>query len=123
MTGVGPLRVKLLGDSTAGTFVASGTSVPVDIHCKAAPAFYIRSDGGTISAGVVTIEEADWDEQEMIYSGTWSTIGTVDVTGLSTITGQSVNHLQVSDYAYIRARISTAITGGGKVNVTLRARG
>jgi hypothetical protein len=123
MTGVGPLRVKLLGDATAGTFVTSGTSVPVDIHCKAAPAFYVRADGGTISAGVVTFEEADWDEQEMIYSGTWSSIGTLDVTALSTVTGQAVVHLQVSDYAYIRARISTALTGGGKINVTLRARG
>lgn len=116
-------RIQLLGDAIARTFVASGTSQPVDFHTKAAPAFYVRSDGGTISAGVVTIEEADWDPaQEVIYSGTWSAIGTMDLTLLSTITGQQVNHLQLSDYAFLRARISTAVTGGGKVNVVLRGR-
>lgn len=116
------LRVVMLGNPATPTSVASGTSVPINIQNMAAPSVWIRPDGGTISAGVLTIEEADFDGTTGPYTGTWSLVTTVDLTTLSTLTQQQVTHLQVSGYAYIRVRISTAITGGGKINVVLRAR-
>lgn len=123
MTGVGPIRVVLLGDPSAATFVSSGTSIPVNIESIAAPSVWVRSNGGTISAGVLTIEEADYEPGYAApYNGTWSLISTIDLTTLTGATKQTVTHLQVSGYGIIRVRLSTTVTGGGGVNVVLRGR-
>ncbi len=71
---------------------------------------------GTTSSGVVTIEEAVYDDQgpTSYYTGTWSLITTVnasDVTGGA----QSVIHLQRAAFSHIRTRISTVIGGGGTI--------
>jgi hypothetical protein len=72
---------------------------------------------GTISGGVITIEEASY-EASTTYAGTWSELETVDA---SMVTGgaQLAVHLQPGAYGFIRARVSTAITGGGSVSVYL----
>ena len=110
-------RIALLGDQTTNTYVSSGTSkaVLVDIYPKLTIA--VTADGGTISAGVLTIEEADFGTSA--YTGTWSQISTYDLTALSTLTQQTLIHLPVSKYQNIRVRLSTAVTGGGKVRAVL----
>jgi hypothetical protein len=79
---------------------------------------------GTTSGGTVTIEEADWDpfDSAQIYSGTWSAIGSA--VAASTFTGgaQVALHLPApAAYAFVRARITGTITGGGTISVALRA--
>lgn len=78
--------------------------------------YVIGSD--TINAGVITIEEAYWDDDEMPYGGTWSSIGTVnaaDVTGGA----QKASHLSVGAYRAVRAHVTTAIGGGGSIKVVI----
>lgn len=73
---------------------------------------------GTISTGVLTIEEAP----SVGYTGTWAAIDTVDLT---TLTGGAVTaavHLTVGAYRAIRWRISTGVTGtDGAITVTVGA--
>ena len=68
---------------------------------------------GTLSTGVVTIEEAYYtgDDPASAYTGTWSPITTVTA---STLTGgaQTIVHITGSVWA-LRARISTTVTGSG----------
>ncbi len=72
---------------------------------------------GTVTSGVVTIEEAVYGmvgtTQVPFYTGTWSTITTVDVSSLSNV--QTVIHLAKSAFSHIRTRISTVIGGGGTI--------
>lgn len=72
---------------------------------------------GTTSGGAVSIEEAYFDPAVLAgqnYTGTWSVIQSVSA---STFTGgaQVIVHVTGSVWA-IRARISSAITGGGTVS-------
>lgn len=71
---------------------------------------------GTTSGGAVTIEECYYDPEVTRggYTGTWSTITTVNA---SDITGgkQVVVHVAASVWA-LRARISSDITGGGSIS-------
>jgi hypothetical protein len=70
---------------------------------------------GTISSGVITIEEAATPD----YAGTWSAISTVSGT---TVTGGAVAVSRITGYVRaIRARVSTAIAGGGSVSVDFTA--
>lgn len=76
---------------------------------------------GTINAGVITIEEADYDPDVTPggYTGTWSAVTTVnaaDVTGGA----QKAVHLTSGSYGFLRPRVSTAIGGGGSVSVFLQ---
>jgi hypothetical protein len=66
---------------------------------------------GTLSTGVVTIEEAYYTPQGSPYAGTWSPITTVTA---STLTGgaHTVIHIAASIWA-LRVRISTTVTGAG----------
>ncbi len=114
--GPGPVRSVLLDTVTtgAGQFDASPYTYLT---------FYLTSVG-TTSGGTVSLEEADWDTHGGTgtpYTGTWSVIATV---AASTFTGgtQIAYHASPSTFAFIRARISSTITGGGTVSVTLRAK-
>lgn len=114
----GQRRVALLSAVT----VDETQSMPVDISAYPHNTVYLRSTG-TTSGGNVTIEEADWDEQSGVpYGGTWSVIV---VVAASTFTGgaQLAYHLPApSAYAWLRVRVSDAITGGGSVSASLRSR-
>ncbi len=70
---------------------------------------------GTTSSGVVTIEEAYYDPNGLVYAGTWGPIATVNA---SDVTGgkQLVTHIAGSFWA-VRVRVSTTIGGGGSVTV------
>jgi hypothetical protein len=77
----------------------------------------------TTSSGVVTIETADYDPAnaaDVIYTGTWSPITTVNASDVS---GGKQKVITISNIAYtwVRTRISTVIGGGGTVSTTLVA--
>jgi hypothetical protein len=110
----GPVRSVLLDAVTtgAGQFDASAYS---------SLTFYLQSNG-TTSGGVITLEEADWDAHGGTpYTGTWSSITTINA---SSFTGsvQLAYHLSPAAFGNVRARVSSTITGGGTVTVTLRAK-
>lgn len=120
-SGAAPARIYLLGSSTQGviTGVTNATSPPVFTRSHELLAFYLTSIG-TTSGGTVLLEEADWDEgQEKPYAGTWSQITSI---AASTFTGTVTlaYHVGPNCYGAVRARISSAITGGGTITVTLR---
>lgn len=80
---------------------------------------------GTISAGTLVIEEADWDtEADLPYAGTWSSTDSIDCTAVSgggqqkTIVPSSAPGVYA--WRYVRARFSVDVSGsGGSVKVVL----
>lgn len=120
-SGAAPSRIYLLGSSTQGaiTGVTSGTSQPVHVRAHELLAFYLTSIG-TTSGGIVILEEADWaNDSEKPYEGTWSQIASITAasfTGTATV----AYHYGPNCYGCVRARISSAITGGGTITVVLR---
>lgn len=113
-------RVLLLGTDTGGTYagVTTGTSQPIHATTMQSLSFYLASIG-TTSGGTVLLEEADWGGPDVPYSGTWSQIASI---AASSFTGgaQIAYHISPNSYAYVRARISSAITGGGSIWASLR---
>jgi hypothetical protein len=73
---------------------------------------YVNTSNATVSAGVVTIEEAD----DAAYAGTWSVIQAVTPVQNSNI----AVHLS-GVYKALRTRISTAVTGGATVSTRIVA--
>lgn len=113
----GQRRVPLFAASTA----LATSSVPIDSCGYLYHTVYLTSVG-TTSGGTVTIEEADWDGLSgQPYAGTWSIIGAA--TAASAFTGGATLavRLPVGLYAWLRVRISGAITGGGTVSAALRS--
>ena len=121
---VAPSQVLLLGtevgDGTV-TGVTAGTSQPIPCSGYGIDTVYLRSIG-TTTGGTILIEEADWLPSETVYSGTWSQIASI---AASSFTGgaQTGQHVSNAAYGFFRVRISSAITGGGSVLVTLRRQG
>jgi hypothetical protein len=116
----GSLLVNLLKDQADD----ETTSQPVDVEGRTNVAFFLSSTG-TTSGGVVTLEESmpvggPGTLEGQTYGGTWSAITTVNA---STFTGgaQVAIHCTPAAYCFVRARISTAISGGGTVSVGLVA--
>lgn len=84
------------------------------------------SGTGTINAGKISFEEADWNPQtETPYGGTWSVMAnTYDVTASSLSGGKMLSvRFPVGRYSFIRPFIETAIGGGGSVSVVFTATG
>jgi hypothetical protein len=116
--GLAYLRVPLLNAQTAITT----TSAAINVLGYTALTVYVIG-AGTISAGVLTIEEADINPnfEAAGYTGTWSAVTTYTLTGVSG-GAQAAVHLTVSAYGYVRVRISTGVTGaGGSVSCVLVA--
>lgn len=118
-----PSDTLLLGTANSdGTFTGvtavttTSQAIPPLQH---AAACIVVIGNGTLSTGVVTIEEALWLPTQVPYSGTWSAITTVAASGI-TGSAQQVIHLSPTALTYIRVRVSTGITGGGGVSVILR---
>jgi hypothetical protein len=113
----------LLGSSSEGTVtgVTSGTSPAINRLGAEEVSLYVRGSG-TITGGTLLIEEADYGDDESPYSGTWSQLTSIacsDVTGGA----QKGVHLNLGAYGYLRARISSAVTGGGAIAVVLLSDG
>lgn len=120
-----PLCVQCLtaqsADETLGPWI--------DVRGKTSLTFYCTSTG-TTSSGVVSFEEAapsaTFSNQSTVTdvfgasTGNYSVITTVNA---STFTGgaQVAVHPARAAYCFVRARISTAIGGGGTVSVGLVA--
>lgn len=120
-SGAAPSRIYVLGSSTLGviTGVTAGTGIAVPTHSHELLVFYLTSIG-TTSGGTVILEEADWaTDSEKPYEGTWSQIASI---AASSFTGgaTAAYHYGPNCYGRVRARISSAITGGGTITVTLR---
>lgn len=92
----------------------AGGGVPVDCSHALNWVIYYTS-AGTTSGGTIIIEEADSEA----YGGTWSQI---ESRAASSFTGgvTLAVHLPQAAYGFIRARISSAVTGGGTITVALR---
>lgn len=88
---------------------------------------YVIHSHGVTSSGVITIEEASWAKDDAPYDGTWSTITTVNAsdvnTGSATGSAQKFVHISATAGAHTRARISTAIGGGGTISVFCHQQG
>ena len=110
-----PKRVQLL----TAAITDETTSPWVDCSAYAHVVVYV-SGAGTTSSGVLTIEEADWGPDQVIYGGTPSAITTVNA---SDVTGDVMKAIHLPDgaYAFVRTRVSTVIGGGGSVSASLRA--
>lgn len=115
-----PARVTLF--SAGSTAAAQSQAVPI----QGVAVLTVNLKGtGTIAAGTLVIEEASWNPQagETVYTGTWSQIQSIDLSGVTGGIAQSV-HVPTSApgayaYDYVRGRISVAVTGGGSVEVIL----
>jgi hypothetical protein len=106
---------SLSGDTPTG--VTTGVSIP--IHCANFDELVFTLESvGTTSGGTIVIEEA----QRSNYSGTWSQIAS---TAASTFSGtaQLAIHIAQNRFVFVRARISSDITGGGSVLVFLNRQG
>lgn len=117
-------RVLLLGTENADgtvTGLTTGTSRFIDGSKDSGIRSFFFTSVGTTSGGTILIEEADWADTTPPYSGTWSQIASISA---STFTGgaQLAYHVGDSAYAYVRVRISSAITGGGTILVSTRTR-
>jgi hypothetical protein len=98
----------------------------VDVRGRTELVFYLSSSG-TTSGGVVTLEESmpvgtPGDQVPGLpFSGSCSAITTVNA---STFTGDAQVAVHTSSaraYGWVRARVSTAISGGGTISVGLVA--
>lgn len=101
-----------------GVTVDETTSVAVPPFSHTLVAFVIIGQG-TTSSGVITLESAWIAENQGDPVGGWSTTTTVnasDVTG----GGQKIVYVSETALFHTRARISTAIGGGGTIAVVLR---
>lgn len=115
---VSPFRIVSLDAQIADETIGQAAD------CQAYPYVSVWMVGnGTTSSGVVTIEEAEWDPERAVpFGGTWSPITTINASDVSGSAMKGI-HLPVTDYAWVRARISTVIGGGGSVTVVLRGTG
>ena len=116
MTGYAPFRAELL----IAQITDETTSVPFDCTGYTHLVAYIISNG-TTSSGAVTYEEATYDPTVPGgvggYGGTWAIIGSaVNPAAADAVVA---THFAAGAYHWVRARISTAIGGGGSVTVVL----
>lgn len=105
-TGTGP---KFLLDR-----VTTGTSVPFQVIGGHRDVCVTYTSEGTTSGGTIILEESDLPS----YTGTWSQI---ESRAASTFTG-SVKlcvHTQLGAGLWVRARVSSTITGGGTATCTI----
>jgi hypothetical protein len=119
MSGYAPIVEVLLFEQTAD----ETTSRAINCLGYNNITMYVTGNG-TTSGGVVTFEDASWDasvfDATEAYTGTWNPISTedaADVTADKTV----ATRLTAGAYHWVRARISTAITGGGTLTVILVA--
>lgn len=110
----GYLEAELLTDA-----ITDETTSPwVDVRGRTHLVFYINGLG-TTSSGVITLEESK-PTKNNAWPATASSISTVNASDVTGGVDKAV-HLTVGAYAFVRARVSTAIGGGGSVTVGLIA--
>ncbi len=123
MPGTSQSRTLLLGTDVAGviTGVTTGTSQPVNAAQQNQLSFFLASQGVT-SGGTILIEEADWGDQDLPYTGTWSQITSISASSFSAGAQTAYHTTAPAAFGFVRVRISAAITGGGTITAVLRMR-
>lgn len=108
------MQLNCLYQPLLDTQIAAYTSPAIDVRGFQQLAVYL-SGTGTVSGGTLAITEAPTPN----YAGTWSTIS-VTLTP-SGVTGTKTQALALPSaaYAFIRAELTGAITGGGSINLVL----
>jgi hypothetical protein len=91
----------------------TGTGASVDVGNGNYVTFYVTGTG-TITGGTIILEESDLKS----YAGTWSQLQSVTASSLSGGVVQAFHF--AGAIAWVRARISSNITGGGTVDVYVR---
>lgn len=112
-----PLRVQVI---PAGTTADESQGIVVDLSAYQNIVGWLTGTG-TITSGVVTIEEADYPGQGPFYGGTWSTITTLTAANVTGGATQAYHFPTPAAYKFVRIRISTAIGGGGSIGLVLTA--
>lgn len=99
----------------------------VDVRGCANITFY-QSSTGTTSGGTIVVEECapkDIDQEPPIPfgagTGDYSAIGSASNASDTSAGKQKAIHITNAAYFFVRARVATAITGGGSVTVGLVA--
>lgn len=98
----------------------------IDVRGKAYLVFYCTSTG-TTSGGVVSFEEAApanfTTNSPPVFGAATGSYSSITTKNASDFSGgaQVAVHVSVAAYCFVRARISTAISGGGTVSVGLVA--
>lgn len=94
--------------------VTSGTSAPFQVLGGAKDVSVTFTSEGTTSGGTILIEESDLPS----YTGTWSQIASQAASGF---TGgvKLCTHVRLGAGLWVRARVSSAVTGGGTATVTI----
>ena len=116
MNGFAPLRQVAL---PAGTITDETPSIPLNVQGYRDIAVYLKGTG-TINAGVVVVEEADYNPKTEPIPSAWATLYSFDAddtTGGATVS----THLPTAAYSFIRLRVTTAIGGGGSVEAAVVA--
>ena len=116
-----PLRVVCFTDQTAdetlGPWIPVRGATNITFYC---------SSTGTTSSGVISFEEATQITTDLngpVFGAGTGGYGLVSTATVSDFTGglQKAYHLPTAAYGFVRARISTAIGGGGSVTVVTEA--
>jgi sucrose-6-phosphate hydrolase SacC (GH32 family) len=89
----------------------SGNGAAVDLRGEGSLHVFYVSGTGTITAGAVQFETAKSPD----YTGTWSPLG----VAVAPVSSQEDAYAFAGAYRALRARISTAVTGGGSTTVKL----
>ena len=99
----------------------------IDVRGRANLVFYVTGVS-TTSSGVITFEEAAPKNLSdaitpVVFGAGVGSYTAIDTMNASDVSGgvQKAKHLTVGAYCFVRARISTAIGGGGSVSVGLVA--
>lgn len=94
--------------------VTTGASAPFQILDEAEDCVFTFTSEGTTSGGTILIEESDLRS----YTGTWSQSYSQAASGF-TGNAKLVLHARFGVGSFVRARVSSDITGGGTVTVTV----
>jgi hypothetical protein len=118
-----PFQSHLLLGSFSGASpvgVTSGTGSALSTRRSPALTVYFQSIG-TTSGGTVVIEEASWNPtiEASPYAGTWSQITAVNASTFSGGAQLAYRVASPTTIHFIRARVSSNITGGGSVVVRI----
>lgn len=99
----------------------------IDVRGCANLVFY-QSSKGTTSGGAITLEEASpsdvTPENPVVFgasTGDYSVIGSALNASDTSAGKQKATHITGGAYCFVRARVSTAISGGGTVSMVLHA--
>ena len=110
ITNTGTAPLFLLDRQT----VDETTSVPFQVIGAHRDVCVTYTSEGTTSGGNILIEESDLPS----YTGTWSQLHSQAASGFTGGAKLCV-HVQLGAGLWVRARINTAISGGGTVTATI----